>query len=115
MSIMRCHRHDRSWDSDQYEECPSCMRDGFEPPSQNAIESMAQDLAALCEATHLELGNDELFITEDTATDWHVFFRDASRMHDRLAALRMRSLEPEPVEEPDYTGREYRPTSISVF
>lgn len=24
MSIMRCEKHDRSWDSDKLEECPAC-------------------------------------------------------------------------------------------
>lgn len=25
MSMMRCEKHDREWDSDIYEDCPECI------------------------------------------------------------------------------------------
>ena len=30
MSIMRCEKHDRDWDSDWREECPSCFEEDDE-------------------------------------------------------------------------------------
>lgn len=30
MSIIRCHRHSRHWDSDIEEECPRCLDDAVE-------------------------------------------------------------------------------------
>lgn len=34
MSIMRCDRHDRPWDSDELEQCPLCLDTGICPEGE---------------------------------------------------------------------------------
>jgi hypothetical protein len=88
-------------------------------PTQTSIEGRLQDMAADCEAAHIELANGELFITESNCSDWYSCHADLAAMHDRLLALMEDSTQPEPCpseyERPEYTGPEYLPTGHGLI
>ena len=70
-------------------------------PTDEQVVGMLEDLGKIATSSAIELGNNELFITEQNASDWYALHKQMGEVYDKLMSLVERSKEAPPCP-PEY-------------